>query len=145
MSISAMYVNIVLIIRRSMVAKRTPDCEVYPKWSEARFWSFIRSALRKAYSRWPPKFDALKDARRDFAGKGRQKYEFLCAECNNWFPQKSVQVDHKIPAGSLREWEDLVPFTKRLFCSKDDLQILCSDCHKIKTAEERKAAKEKTK
>ena len=34
----------------------------YPTWTEARFWSFIRSALRYAWNKYPVKFEVLKEA-----------------------------------------------------------------------------------
>lgn len=119
------------------MAKKTPEWPEYPNWTEARWWGFLRSALRRAYSKWPPKYEALRGARRECEGKGRQKYEYQCAYCKKWFPQKQVQVDHITPAGTLRSWDDLVPFTSRLFCSKNGLQVLCKTCHNVKTQSER--------
>jgi hypothetical protein len=43
-------------------------------------------------------------------------------------------VDHIIPAGSLRCYEDVEGFITRLFCGSDGFQILCPDpCHSAKT------------
>ena len=124
------------------MARKTEKCDVYDQWTKSRFFSFIRSALRRSYSRWPPKFEVMKEARREYKGPGRQKYEYQCAECKKWFPQKQVQVDHIVPAGSLRDWDDLVEFTQKLLCGKDGLQVLCKECHAKKTALERKQKKE---
>lgn len=49
-----------------------------------------------------------------------------------------VTVDHITPCGSLLCDNDLPKFVKNLFCTQDRLQVLCKDCHKTKTAEERK-------
>lgn len=105
-------------------------------WTDARYWSFIRSALRRAWSKFPNKFRVLNAAKRNVK-KGRQKYEYQCCECKKWWAGKFVSVDHKIPAGSLRSLEDLAGFVGRLFCREEDLQVMCTKCHHIKTCEER--------
>lgn len=118
---------------------RTPPYVGYPEWSQARFFGFLRSALRSAYNRWPPKFKVLANARRPYEGADkRTKWEFQCACCGEWFKSSDVSVDHIIPAGSLNSFEDLAGFCERLFCSEEWLQVLCKLCHAKKTAEERK-------
>lgn len=108
------------------------------KWTEGRFRGFITSALRGAMRRWPPKFEALKLA---FAGTKvnpktkRKAKHFTCAECEKEFVQANVQVDHKVPIGSCKTWDE---FIEKLFCETDNLQVLCKPCHKKKTKEERK-------
>lgn len=107
-------------------------------WTEARYWSFIRSALRRAWTKYPPKFQALNAAkRRKLNAKGNQKYEYKCASCGGFFAGKNVSVDHIVPAGSLRSFSDLPDFCSRLFCKLEDLQVLCFRCHKEKTNLER--------
>lgn len=115
---------------------KTPPYDKYPEWTTARFFGFIRSALRAAYNRYPPKYETLKKAK---VGKqvnlvtGRIAEHYKCAECDGLFSLKNVEVDHKIDAGSLKSFEDLPLFVKRLFCSSDDLQVLCKPCHRNKT------------
>jgi 5-methylcytosine-specific restriction endonuclease McrA len=76
--------------------------------------------------------------------KGKKHfYEYNCVACNDWFPDKEVQVDHIIPAGSLKSYEDLPRFCENLFCESKNLQIMCKPCHQVKTNEERKARKKK--
>lgn len=58
--------------------------------------------------------------------------------CKEWFPNKETEVDHIVPAGSLRSFEDLPGFVERLFCSKDGLRLLCKTCHKGVTAQQLK-------
>lgn len=112
-----------------------------PDWSTAKFWSFIRSGLRAKWTRWPPKYEALRDVRRPYVGENkRQKYEFQCARCEGWFIQKSVEVDHIEPVGTLRDYSDLPEFVRRLFVSKEKLRVVCKACHLLITAED-KAAK----
>ena len=119
-------------------SRKTPPFEHWQEWTQSRFFSFIRSALRSAFNRYPPKYEALKQARKEVKGKGRQKWSYTCAACDGEFMQKDVQVDHRIPAGTLRSFDDLPAFCERLFCGVDGLDILCKGCHRIKTAEERK-------
>lgn len=111
-------------------------------WTEAKFFQFIRSALRQAYSRYPVKFQVKKAAERTVTGK-RHKYEYKCAECSEWFMGKEIQVDHIEPAGSLKSFDDLPAFAEKLFCEADGMQVLCKPCHQTKTNAER-AARKKT-
>lgn len=107
-------------------------------WSDARYWSFLRSALRRAWTKYPNKYKVLNAAkRRKLHAKGNQKYEYKCTACKHFYAGKNVSVDHIIPAGTLRDFSDLPDFCARLFCSIKGLQVLCSGCHQIKTNEER--------
>lgn len=112
------------------------------RYTEARFWGFIRSALRQKSTRWPPIYDVLEEARRPSKSKNKRlKWEYQCAKCKKWWPQKEVSVDHIIPTGSLKSFDDIPGFVERLFCEKDGLQVLCDGCHNVKTAAERLARK----
>lgn len=112
--------------------------------SESTFWSFIRSALRQKSRWWKPISVAKQKAKRDYKGTNkRQKFEYQCNKCKNYFPDKEVNVDHKIPAGSLNNANDLPGFVERLFCEEEGLQVLCTDCHTIKTNLEKQAKKVK--
>lgn len=110
------------------------------RWSEARYFSFIRSALRKASMRYPVKTDVLIASRRkrtEASGEGKHTYEHECVGCRGWFQGKDVSVDHLIGAGSLKTFSDLAGFAERLFCEADGLQVLCKSCHQTKTNHER--------
>lgn len=63
--------------------------------------------------------------------------------CKGWFPDKNTSVDHVHPVGALSSFEDLPGFVERLFCSVEGLQVLCDECHAVKTAEERVERKAK--
>ena len=102
--------------------------------TESQFWSFIRSALRQKSRWWKPILQCKHKARRTYKGPNkRQKFEYQCAFCENWFPEKHINVDHVRPAGSLNSAIDLPGFVERLFCEQDNLQVLCSNCHDEKT------------
>jgi hypothetical protein len=100
-------------------------------WTEARYFSFIRSALRSAFQKWGPKHEAKKLAKR-----GYNQYE--CAHCGEIYGNKDTEVDHIEPAGSLKTYEDLPAFVERMFCEVEGFQVLCKACHQVKTNEERK-------
>lgn len=102
--------------------------------TESAFWSFIRSALRQKSRWWKPITQCKMKARRPYKGPNkRQKFEYQCKYCEQWFPDKKVNVDHITPAGQLRSANDLPGFVERLFCEIDGLQVLCSNCHDEKT------------
>jgi len=103
--------------------------------TSAMFWSFIRSALRNKSRFWKPIQECKKLARRPYKGSNsRQKFEYQCSECKQWFSEKQIAVDHIIPAGGLNCAEDLPGFVTRLFCEQDNLTVLCeAKCHKAKT------------
>ena len=111
------------------------------KWSEARWHSFVVSALRYAFRKWPPKYEALKEAFTKVqtnSSSGRLARHFKCAICKKQFPQALVQVDHISPIIDPKKgFVDWNTFIERLFCEKEKLQILCKPCHKIKTNEEK--------
>ena len=103
-------------------------------WSEARYFGFIRSSLRSAFTKWGPKHAAKKLAKVAY-----NQYE--CADCNEIFGSKDVEVDHIVPAGSLKCYDDLPGFVERMFCEVDGFQVLCKTCHQDKTNREREERK----
>lgn len=118
-------------------AKPSGDFKHWPLWSNSQFWSFVRSGLRAKWSRYPVKFAVLAKAKRKAEDNPRAKWEYQCAVCKGWFIQKNVEIDHTIPCGTLRSYEDLAPFVERLFCGEEHLRCVCKPCHKIITKEER--------
>lgn len=118
--------------------------------TDAAFFGKIRSMLRKEWRHSQPYRDALKRAKKPYMGEGRRRLVIQCERCQDQYfigeridvesakqgEMKNVlsyQVDHKIDAGSLKSFDDLSGFAERLFCSPDELQILCYHCHYIKT------------
>jgi hypothetical protein len=107
------------------------------KWTAGRFRSFVTSALRAASRRWPPKYEAIKAAFTKIKinkTSGRKARHYKCAACGKDFTQSNVQVDHIKPIGKDLSWDE---FIEKLFCERDNLQVLCKACHKKKTKEER--------
>lgn len=128
--------------KRRVVKNKTPPFPEYPEWSTAKFWGFIRSALRSKMSRWPPKIEAKKQARKKYKGESkRQQWEYQCAICENWFADKETEMDHIIEAGSLKDYKDLPGFVERLFVGINGWRCLCKSCHKKITQEQRERKK----
>lgn len=117
------------------MGKKTPPFGAYPTWTEARFWAFVRSALRKAHTNWPPAQEVMRQGRRTVTGK-RHKYEHECAECKEWFQEKYIEKDHLVPVGTLKTWEHLPEFVRKLFVSVDGYRKLCKPCHAAVTYKE---------
>lgn len=124
--------------KRKTRKTRVPRTRNNETMTEAAFWSWIRSALRQKSRWWKPISEAKNDAKRAYKGKNkRQKWEYKCAKCKQYFKSNEVSVDHIVPAGALKSYEDLPGFVERLFCEKEGLQVLCNPCHNEKTKQER--------
>lgn len=105
--------------------------------TESAFWSMIRAALRQKSRWWKPISKAKQKCRKPCKNCGRQKWEYQCNYCKKWFPDKKINVDHIIPAGTLKCSMDLPGFVERLFCEVSGLQVLCHECHDKKTKSEK--------
>lgn len=114
------------------------------EWTDARFRSFIMSALRSASSKWGPKHKVKKEAR-------TKRGFYKCAGCSQEVPStlpplpgnkrriNNAVVDHIKPVidpkKGFTSWDEVV---RRMFCEADGLQLLCEECHTKKTNEEKK-------
>ena len=117
------------------------------KWTEARFRSFIRGGLRSISMRWPPKNEVKRNARIERGVYLCEGYNRGSHEVPNSLPPNpgnkrrinNAVVDHINPVIDPRcgfiSWNELI---KRLFCEADGFQLLCYECHKHKTLDERK-------
>jgi len=119
------------------------------RWTEARFKSFIISALRGAHGKWGVKHDAKKTAWVE-----RGKYQ--CANCNKIGPatlpplegrtrkRNNAAVDHIDPVVNPEVgFVDWNTYISRMFLEASGYQVLCYKCHAEKTAVERKRRKKK--
>lgn len=110
---------------------RVPKTRNAGTWTESQFWQAIRAALRQKSRFWKPRLKCLEKARRPSQSVNKRlKWEFQCSHCMNWFPQTNVEVNHKIPAGTLKCAADLPQFVENLFCEIDGLEVTCRECHK---------------
>lgn len=128
--------------KTTRISKKATKTGASNGWTEGRFNSFIRSLIRSGFRRYPAKYEVLKAA---LWGKklnpktGRQCIHYTCASCNKEYPAKEVNVDHiepvVCPVNGFENWD---VYIKRMFCPKENLQVLCSTCHTAKTDDERK-------
>lgn len=98
--------------------------------TNSAFFSMLRSALRNK-SRW---FLSVNKARErvkvPYIGSNKKKkWVYKCEGCFKLFDAKSINVHHLQECGTLKSFEDLPEFTKRLFCNSDELICLCENCH----------------
>ena len=103
--------------------------------TESQYFSKIRSMLRSGFRYWKPMQLALEAASRPSQSTNKRiKKEYQCAKCKKWFKRADVQIDHIEEAGSLNNYDDIVPFIQRL--TKEDVsayRILCKPDHTLKT------------
>ena len=116
-------------------------------FSEAAFFGWIRSRLRKMSQAWKPIQEVKKAAKRPYVGENkRRKFSYECSRCLQLFSDKEVAVHHIVPAGTLKSFDDIGTFCKNLFIEAPGLILLCDNCHtkeheeldKIKTKENEK-------
>lgn len=68
---------------------------------------------------------------------------FICAKCGLCFKRKEVQVDHIQPVVPIdRPVQDWNEYIERLFCSPENLQVLCKPCHQVKCDNEQEERNE---
>lgn len=112
-------------------------------WTEAQYFSAIRSALRLKFRYYKPMQEALNKASRPYTGTNKRiKKEYKCCYCSKWVMRKDCEINHKIACGSLNNYDDIVPFIKRLTCEDVSCyEIACKSCHLEITNEERRNKK----
>ncbi|MAQ19387.1 MAG: HNH endonuclease [Sandaracinus sp.] len=116
------------------------------QWSESKFNSFIRNQLRGATRKWGPISQVKKEAN---ISRGNYK----CAGCGEIVPptikvgrkrMNNVFVDHIEPIVDPKVgFTSFDDYIDRMFCEKDNLQLLCGPCHDVKSMQERQTAKER--
>jgi len=122
---------------------------------DTKLKNFIINTLRKASYRHKPRGDAEREARIAPA-------TYVCAHCGCWIytgtktllkanievPEGITiikgkhKIDHILPVVPIEGFQGFDVFIERLFCEKESFQILCTDCHDIKTKEENKSRRE---
>jgi 5-methylcytosine-specific restriction endonuclease McrA len=94
--------------------------------------AYLKNVLRRASYRHSARSEALKKAR-------VERNTYTCASCLKLFPNKEVSVDHKnpvVPITGFSNWDDYII---RLFCEPEFLQVLCDECHSVKSKNENTA------
>jgi hypothetical protein len=113
-----------------------------PWGTKAKFFSWLRGQLRRAWSKYPLRINYLQKKRFKIPNpkpKGRKEiWGAKCEKCRKKFPMKDIQVDHIESAGTLTEREHIQEFVERLiFIGEEAMQLLCKECHGIKTYSDR--------
>lgn len=117
-----------------------------PWKTESNFWTYLRGGIRRGlWNKHPLKLTKLKSERFK-APLGRVTkanpkglvWACKCSLCGNTFRESYCEVDHINEASDVPLKEDMEGFIRRLvFILLEDLQIVCKDCHKIKSYSER--------
>src|ERR1700677_103259 len=88
--------------------------------------NFALAILRRGSYKWPAK-NAVKTAARIERGM------YKCSSCLNCYGPKEIEIDHIIPVIPVTGFDNFNEYIKRLYCSSNDLQVLCKLCHSNKT------------
>lgn len=111
-------------------ASRVPLTRNMNTWTESQFWGRIRSHLRRFSVWWKPRLEAKKAARRKSESENKRlRWEYQCQECKGWFPDKMVELDHIVPCGTLRSFDDVPGFLGRMLCGVQGFRVVCKGCH----------------
>ena len=89
--------------------------------------------LRELTLIYPGRGECYKKAprKRVAGGKGRKITLYQCASCEAYFKREGLEVDHISEVGPFKgDWNE---YLERMFCSSDNLQLLCISCHSRKT------------
>ncbi len=96
--------------------------------------------LRKISLYWPEMNEALKRAKVKVQvghfknGKPKFKTFIKCESCDELFEsEKDINRDHKVPVVDISGFENWDIYLNSLFCSSDNIQIICKPCHEGKT------------
>jgi hypothetical protein len=124
-----------------MTKKKQDEKYHYTPWNDTKIWKtkaeffkYIRGTLRMGWKRYPLKIEYRNSmVIPNFEGSGvtnpRVKKVGKCEICQNWFPQSALETDHIKPCGTIRDWETAGTFLHNMFCDKDNLRLLCCECH----------------
>lgn len=97
--------------------------------------AFAIGVLRRGSYKWPPRWKVLKAA-----SVGRNQYR--CNICKGIYPRKKVQLDHITPViHPTRGWINFDDYINRLYVMEDGFQVLCKNCHSLKSGKENKVRK----
>lgn len=106
--------------------------------------SWLIPILRKASLRWPGKAIARDNARIIVDdgvfknGNPKTKIMYKCASCEILVDRDGGQMDHTQPVIEISGFKDWNTYMPRLFCTPDEYQHLCIECHTKKTVGENK-------
>ncbi len=125
------------------IAQPWQETEVWK--NESQYLTWLRGQFRKIWMDFIPKneflsescFPVNNDEKALHGLHPKTKTAGKCIFCKKVFGKSKLQVDHKIPAGSMLIYEDAPKYLFRLLCSKDNMQLTCKPCHDIKSYADR--------
>ena len=116
--------------------KENPDI-----WeTEGKFWAWLRGGLRRGLWEKSPIKLSFKNSEVSPPPEGlktRAKSGAECALTGEWTGKSKLEVDHQIGHKSLKSVDDILDFVLHLIPSKEDLQLVSKEAHKIKSYAER--------
>lgn len=116
-------------------------CKEISKKDKAKAKNSVQSAIRQSFARSDYYKAYLEQYRVEWYSGKRKRVSYKCHKCSELRSKPDINVDHIIPIGNgaYTGLQDAEHFYKLVYCSYDNLQILCKDtCHKEKTALEKK-------
>lgn len=114
------------------------------KPDNAKERNLVKGALRRVFSRSELRHKALSLASiGDYHHPGRPRVTKWgkCSNCQNMEPLYLMQVDHIDPIipvkNTLEEmnWDEVI---ERMWCTVENLAVVCKPCHQLKTKTENK-------
>jgi hypothetical protein len=113
---------------------------------DKKLLSVLRSCVRKVWMRHPTKLLKLELAvEQDNDPNTRTIWKVKCERCSEYFKKNEVEIDHIDGEHSLKTFSELEDFIKSILdVSLSDLNVICKQCHQIKTYAERHGVDENT-
>lgn len=107
------------------------------KKTKSRIFNFIRLSFRYSTQFKQARENAVHPTIKGI--RGGKRYQCAICKCAN--TNTEIQVDHikpVIPIGTKQKDLSLDEYANRLYCNVSNLQVVCKDCHKTKSKNERK-------
>lgn len=106
--------------------------------------AFVINGLRRLHSRWLPR-NIAKDAAKtilpfsNVKEKDKSRNAYVCAHCKKVFRNSEIHIDHIEPVVDPNTgFTTFDIYIESLFVGVDGYQVLCIECHQVKSAEENK-------
>jgi len=117
-------------MKKKIRKQRVPRTMNNGTMTQSAFFQWLRQVLRRSSMYWKPIAQVRKEAQVPYKGTNkRRKYSYVCSNCLREWDAKNIHVHHKIECGSLSSFDDLSEFARKLFVEKDQLCVLCNQCH----------------
>ena len=110
--------------------------------------SFAIATLRRGSLRWRPRNEAKTKARTERKineSTGRLSWHSKCNICGVEKADGIMELDHIIPCVSSKGWTNFNDFIEILYSDIDNFQVICDQCHYIKSLAEGQVRKKKRK